>query len=227
MLAEPNHIAETESDGLALWCSPDRRTQSRVATLGASQRLRPGQQLFAEGDRADDIFETVSGTVRLYKLLPDGRRQIIGFLGAGRLLGFAHHDTYAYTAEAVTVVTLHRYARHGFDRLMDQIPGLARRLLSAATDELRAAQNQMLLLGRKTAAEKIASFLLAMEADGGNDEILVPMARGDIADYLGLTIETVCRNLAKLKQDEIIGLPTPNRITILDRERLEDLAAGG
>jgi CRP/FNR family transcriptional regulator, anaerobic regulatory protein len=93
--------------------------------------------------------------------------------------------------------------------------------------ELRAAQDQMLLLGRKAAAEKVASFLLLMaDQQGSDDEISIPMARSDIADYLGLTTETVSRTFTKLKTEELIALPTPNRVEIRDRDQLEGFAAG-
>ena len=106
---------------------------------------------------------------------------------------------------------------------------MAKRLLTVASQELCAAQNQMLLLGRKSATEKVASFLLLMadrQSSEGVDAVDVPMTRSDIADYLGLTIETVSRTLSKLKQDGLIALLTSAHIEIRDRERLEELAAG-
>ena len=102
-------------------------------------------------------------------------------------------------------------------------------MLAATSQELRAAQDQMLLLGRKSASEKVASFLVMIaeqQARSGEDELDLPMTRSDIADYLGLTIETVSRTLSKLKQAGLIALPTAVRIEILDRDRLEDMAAG-
>jgi CRP/FNR family transcriptional regulator len=183
--------------------------------------------VFVEGDDSDSIYEVVRGTLRLYKLLPDGRRQIIGFMTVGHLLGLAPEGVYVYSVEAITDVVLRRYKRAAFDRLIDEVPGLARRLLAAASHELSAAQNQMLLLGRKTAIEKVASFIL-MTADqqAGDDAVEVPMTRADIADHLGLTIETVSRTLSKLKAEGLIALPMPTRLEIRDRDRLEDMAAG-
>src|SRR5262249_15341671 len=145
------------------------------------------------------------------------------------LLGIAAEGLCVYTAEAITDVTLCRYKRSTFERLVDEAPGFARRLLAAASRELRAAQDQMLLLGRKTAIEKVARFLIWTAeqlgdpaADGGD----IQMIQGDIADYLGLTLETVCRTLSKLKQDGIIALPRRGRIQIRDRDRLDELAEG-
>jgi len=188
-----------------------------------------GEILFSEGEDAGSVYEVTGGMLRLYKLLPDGRRQITGFATAGHLLGLAPEGICVYTAEALTEVTLRRYKRAAVERLIDEVPGFARRMLAATSQELRAAQDQMLLLGRKSASEKVASFLVMIaeqQARSGEDELDLPMTRSDIADYLGLTIETVSRTLSKLKQAGLIALPTAVRIEILDRDRLEDMAAG-
>lgn len=193
------------------------------------QRSAPGATLFSEGDAADCVFEVVSGTLRLYKAMADGRRQITGFVSGGQLLGLSHQGSYMYTAEAVTPLTLRRYQRPAFERRIDEEPGLARRLLSAVANELRIAQDQMLLLGRKSAAEKVASFLLALASneDGEVAEgVELPMGRGDIADYLGLTVETVSRTFTKLRNDGLIALPNPSIVEFLDVDQLEDLASG-
>jgi CRP/FNR family transcriptional regulator len=200
---------------------------SRLMAVSSLHRKAPGEVLFSEGDQADSVYEVVRGMLRLCKLLPDGRRQITGFLSAGQFLGLAPEGVCVYTAEAITEVTLCRYKRPAFDRLVDEVPGFAKRVLAVASHELSAAQNQMLLLGRKAAVEKVASFLLLMAEQADEDAFIgLPMTRGDIADYLGLTIETVSRTLTKLKQDRLIALPTPDRIKIRDRGQLEELAAG-
>jgi CRP/FNR family transcriptional regulator len=198
--------------------------------ISSLQRKAPGEVLFAEGDETESIYEVVRGTVRLYKLLLDGRRLIIAFLTAGHLLGLALDGVCVYTAEAVTDVTVCRYNRMAFERLVDDVPGLAKRLLAVTSDELRAAQERMLLLGRKSATEKVASFLALMAEQQGSDdaeEVAIPMTRSDIADYLGLTIGTVSRTLTKLIRQGVIELPRANRIEIRDRDDLEELAAGG
>ena len=200
-----------------------------LMAISSLHRKAPGETLFAEGDEADSIYEVVRGTVRLYKLLPDGRRLITAFLSAGHLLGLPLDGVCVYTAEAITDVTFCRYKRTAFERLVDEVPGLAKRLLVVTSDELRAAQERMLLLGRKSATEKVASFLVLMAGQQGSDdaaEVAIPMTRRDIADYLGLTIETVSRTLTTLKQHGVIALPTANRIEIRDRDDLEELAAG-
>ena len=188
------------------------------------QHLPAGELLFSEGDKAESVFEVLSGMVRLYKLLPDGRRQVTGFLTAGQLLGLAPEGTCVFTADTITEVSLCRYKRDAFERMIDEVPGFARRLLAVTSHELHAAQDQMVLLGRKSASEKVATFLLMLPAR--QDDIDVPMTRGDIADYLGLTVETVSRTLTRLRQDGLIALPVPARIRVLDRKGLENLASG-
>jgi CRP/FNR family transcriptional regulator len=170
--------------------------------------------------------------VKLYKLLGDGRRQITGFLFAGDFLGLALNSTYSYTAEAIEPVTACRFPRQKLERLFDEYPRLEKRMLGMAVDELAAAQDQMLLLGRKTAKEKVASFLLmlarrqehrGMDAAGS---IEVPMSRSDIADYLGLTIETVSRTLTQLRKESTISLKDNKHIDAIGMSMLEDLAEG-
>lgn len=188
------------------------------------QTVPAGELLFSQGDKAETVFEVLSGMVRLYRLLPDGRRQVTGFLTAGQLLGLAPEGTCVFTADTITEVSFCRYKRDAFERLIDEVPGFARRLLAVTSHELHAAQDQMVLLGRKSASEKVASFLLMLPAR--QNDIDVPMTRGDIADYLGLTVETVSRTLTRLRQDGLIALPVPTRIQVLDRKGLENLASG-
>jgi len=208
---------------------PERQATGHVVPVSLLERKAAGETLFAEGDEANNIFEIVRGVLRIVKLLPDGRRQITGFLSAGHVVGLAPEGIHVYSAEAVTEVTLRRYRRAAFERLIDEVPGFAKKLLAVTSHELRLAQDQMLLLGRKTAMERIASFLLIiMEQQAGDSEEIVdvPMTRSDIADYLGLTIETVSRTLTKLKQDGFIALLTPNRMKIQNLDELVELAAG-
>jgi CRP/FNR family transcriptional regulator len=200
----------------------------RIAAISKLRRLAPREVLFLEGDTADHIYEIVSGMLRLYKLLPDGRRQIMGFPTGGHLLGLAPEGVHVYSAEAINEVTLCCYPRSSFDRLVDNLPGLARRLWTVTSDELRFAQDQMLTLGRRCAIEKVASFLvsLAEATPGQGGTITLPVTRGDMADYLGLTLETVSRALSKLRRDGVLDFPAVDRVRFLDRERLSDIAAG-
>jgi CRP/FNR family transcriptional regulator len=200
------------------------RQAGHLMPVNPIQTLPAAELLFSQGDKADSVFEVLSGMVRLFKLLPDGRRQVTGFLTAGQLLGLAPEGICVFTADTLTEVSLCRYKRDAFERLIDEVPGFARRLLAVTSHELHAAQDQMVLLGRKSASEKVATFLLMLPAR--QDDIDVPMTRGDIADYLGLTVETVSRTLTRLRQDGLIALPVPARIKVVDRKGLESLASG-
>jgi len=225
-----NAVPKIDFSTLAVCRGLGHEAATNIMAITSLQKKAAGETIFWEGDAADSVFEVVKGTLRLHKLLPDGRRQVTGFLGAGHLVGLAPEGTWVYTAEAITEVTLCRYRRSAFERLIDTVPGFARRVLTVTSHELRVAQDQMLLLGRKTASERVASFLLLMaDQQGGEDatEIGIPMGRTDIADYLGLTVETVCRTLTQLKRNELIDLPTHGHIVIRDRNALDELAAGG
>lgn len=221
-----DHLAST------LCRNMERQVATRMAQQGALLKVQADHVIFHEGDDADSVFEIVKGMVKLYKLLPDGRRQITGFASAGDLMGLAHDAIFVHTAEAVTEMVVFRIPKVRFERFVDEVPGLARSLLSAAQDELHMAHDQLLLLGRKTATERIASFLLNMverygeDSDGSKMVLPVPMRRCDIADYLGLTIETVSRGLSKLKKDGVVKDLNGGRSMLVDPVQLEDLAAG-
>lgn len=199
---------------------------------GGSQRLTSGQPLFHEGDRASQVFTVTEGGLKLYKLLPDGRRQIMGFVFPGDYLGVTLDDEYAFTAEALEETEACRFSRARFDEFVEEHPALEHELYRLAAHELAAAQAQMLLLGRKSAAERVATFLLSLverkEKVSGQvqTEAFLPMSRSDIADYLGMTKETVSRVLALLKRKRLIRLAALDRIQILDRRALSEMAEG-
>lgn len=204
----------------------------RLRSIMTTVHLEPGQTAIHEGDPADSLFNVVSGTVKLFKLLADGRRQITGFLVPGDFLGIVLNERYAYSAEAVDRVHLCRFPRRRFETLLGEMPRLERRLLGAASNELVAAQDQMLLLGRKTAQEKVASFLRMLARRTARQRspvtsIGIAMSRNDIADYLGLTTETVSRSLTRLKEAGVIASTRRGRIELLDEEALRALAEGG
>jgi len=221
-----DHLAST------LCRNMEREVATRIAQQGVLLKFQPDHVIFHEGDEADSVYEIVKGMVKLYKLLPDGRRQITGFVSAGDLMGLAHNESFIHTSEAVTDVVLFRIPKARFERFIDEVPGLARSLLIAAQDELNFAHDQLLLLGRKTAIERISSFLLSMaeryaeDVDGQEATIHVPMRRCDIADYLGLTIETVSRGLSRLKKDGVVKDMNGGRMMVVNQDRLSSLSAG-
>lgn len=205
--------------------------QTQMAAIVTNIEQPPGTPLFDEGEPADHVFNVTAGTIKVYKLLPDGRRQVTGFLFAGDFLGLANQDTYAYSAEAVTACHLCRFPRRKLEDLMTRFPKVEQRLLNIASNELAVAQEQMLLLGRKTAREKIASFLLllakrAQQRGQKDDSVSVPMSRTDIGDYLGLTTETVSRTFTQLKKANLIRLLPNSQVELSQRAELEDIAGG-
>jgi CRP/FNR family transcriptional regulator len=172
-------------------------------------QVEPGATVFHQDDPADAVYTLVGGSVRLYRLLADGRRQVMGFLFAGDFLGLSMEARYSFGADTITPTALCRFQRRPFEDLAVAKPELMRRLHLYASNELHAAQDQMVLLGRKTASEKLATFLVQMSRRsvrlGRHAEALhLPMSRTDIADYLGLTIETVSRTFTAFKDDGLI-----------------------
>lgn len=211
-------------------CAPlEPAEQVRVTQIMSQIDAADGATIFDETDPADHVFNITSGAVKVYKLLPDGRRAITGFLFPGDFLGLTHRDAYAFSAEALTQTKLCKFPREKLERLLEEMPKLERRLLGLASHELAAAQDQMLLLGRKTAKERLASFLALLSnaarrhGKPGNP-VDLPMGRSDIADYLGLTIETVSRTFTQLKRDGTIQLLDGNRVRLANPEKLEELA---
>lgn len=203
----------------------------QMANIVSNVEIDANQPIFDEGETANSVYNVTAGCVKIYKLLPDGRRQVTGFLFGGDFLGLANQETYAFSAEAVTPAMLCRFPRGKLEAAMERFPQLERRLLGVASHELAVAQEQMLLLGRKTAKERIASFLISLSrgaerrGQGGNP-VRVPMTRADIGDYLGLTTETVSRAFTQLKGQELIALPSQGMVHILDRSALNQLAEG-
>src|SRR5271154_6054731 len=197
--------------------------------ISQAKTFTPKAMLFDQGAIAGSVFNVTAGIVRLYKSLPDGRRQIVGFALPGDFLGLALMDRYSVAAEAVTDVKVCRFARPAFLAYVDGRPHLLRRLHEFAGHELSLAQDQMLLLGRRTAEEKVAAFLLNLQTRYGrigtaSVTVPLPMSRQDIADYLGLTIETVSRTLTRLAREKAL-LIVPDGIRLLSADRLEKLAA--
>jgi CRP/FNR family transcriptional regulator len=196
-----------------------------------SQRIRFDAKatLFAQGSRTTGIFNITSGCVRLSKTLSDGRRQIIGFAIAGDFLGLTFSDRCHFTAEAVEPVTACRFDQKAFSAFMAGKPDLVYRLLEFSAQDLALAREQMVVLGRRSAHERLASFLMGLrkrhERLGRQGATLqLAMGRQDIADYLGLTIETVSRTLTKMSRDKLI-LVVPDGIRFLRLDHLQHLAA--
>jgi CRP/FNR family transcriptional regulator len=180
-----------------------------------------GASVFWEGDAATHVFDLLEGIIRIVKILSGGRRVITEFHYPGDLLGAALEDTYAYTAEAVTPTKLRRIARCHFEAALAHTPELRPYLFARLCNEMAAAQCQLVLLARKTAEERVSSFLLMTARRMNGDmqaaaAIPIPMNRMDVADYLGLTKETVSRAMCRLVSLGVIAMS--GRHTVIIRE---------
>ena len=207
---------------------PDLR---RLAALARIVEVSRGQTFVHEDAPADHFYVLIVGSAKLYKLLPDGRRQIIGFEHANSFLGLSASGSYPFSAEALESIRMCRMPRAGLQAMFRDFPVMQRRLLELTVDELARAQEQMLLLGRKTAIERVASFLLSQATRArpqGAQKLRVHlrMSRRDVADYLGLADETVTRSLAKLTNLGVITIPNVHEVVILDPLRLEAVDQG-
>jgi CRP/FNR family transcriptional regulator, anaerobic regulatory protein len=213
-------------------CAPlTAEEQKRLAAIMRTVDVEPHYAIFHEADSAEYVYNVTTGTVKVYKLLGDGRRQVTGFLFAGDFLGLTHNDVYAYSAEALAPTTLCRFPRRKLEALLDEMPNLEQRLLAMASHELAAAQDQMVLLGRKSARERVVSFILMLSNSAArhgrpSDPVFLPMSRSDIADYLGLTIETVSRTLTRLRKQGLIELLDEKQIRLSKQHELGEIAEG-
>lgn len=204
---------------------------ARLAAIVTSRSFDARQSIVHEGDEAEVLLNVISGTVKIYRALPDGRVQIVGFLSEGDFMGVPATRRYGVSAEAITPVEMCAFPRRSFDRLLNEFPTLERRLFELSTNEVAAARDHMLLLGRKTARERVASFLVAMAdkpscAHVSSPSVALPMTRAEIADYLGLTMETVSRTLTSLRNEGVIVSSPPDRLVLAQLEKLRQIAAG-
>lgn len=193
---------------------------------GSVTHVAAGREIFADGEDADLFYKVVSGVVRVCKFLADGRRQIEAFHAEGEIFGFELGDAHAMSAEAVSDCTLVAYRRYGIETLAKTDQIVASQLFRLAVRSLAQAQNHALLLGRRGAPEKVASFLLALAERSARGRVIhLAMTRQDIADYLGLTIETVSRSFSQFARDGLIALPNIREVRLTNVEALEDIAA--
>lgn len=212
--------------------SPEIDMAAELDRIGTNASYAGGRAVVEDGQPALNVFKVVGGTLRAVRLLPDGRRHIVQFLSAGDFFGLTEGEEYALSVEALSDVTVMRYPRRGFEALLDRNPRAGHWLFNIMCRELAAAHDQSLLLGRKNALERMASFLIAIadrqprrRASEGR-EIDLSMSRTDIADYLGLTIETVSRLLRELRSRHIIEMPSTNHIVFRNLAALDEIASG-
>jgi CRP/FNR family nitrogen fixation transcriptional regulator len=197
---------------LAMQASAPRTAPSSDPQGAVRRSFAKGEQLFVEGDTADFFYKILSGTIRISKLLSDGRRQIDAFHLGGDIFGLENDTEHHFTAEAVEETVVLAFRRSRFTSLLHDNPAFGDQLMKSVIVSLQRAHEHMVLLGRKTALEKMATFLLDMadRLDSGS-QVDLPMQRADIADHLGLTIETVSRTLTQLARAGLIKMATCGR----------------
>ena len=200
-------------------------TVSAIEMMGAPMAFSRNAEIYGENEPAEYLYKVLSGTVRTYKVLNDGRRQIGFFYLPGDVFGLEVGDKHSFSAEAIADCKVLVIKRSSVIALAARETDVARQLWEMTATELRRVQDHIMLL-IKTAQERVAGFLLEMAARApGANEIDLPMSRQDIADYLGLTIETVSRTLTQLENSAAIAVPTSRRIVLRNRAALTRMNA--
>ncbi|MDR3464603.1 MAG: helix-turn-helix domain-containing protein [Xanthobacteraceae bacterium] len=214
---------------LSLCAALEQSEMRGFERLAHQMHLARKESLFQQDELVSSVYNLNEGVARLYKLLPDGRRQIVGFALPGDFLGLTPNDCYSFSADAIGAAVVCRFSKTAFLSFVESKPRILRRMNEFTARELSLAQDQMLLLGRRSAEEKVAAFLVGWrertEHHGMFSKTLpLPMSRQDIADFLGLTIETVSRTFTKLERSKMIVI-VPGGIRLLDSKRVEAMAA--
>jgi CRP/FNR family transcriptional regulator len=206
-----------------------------LSSLGRKQRVSRGQTMVWEGDDSIIVANVISGVLKVSMSIADGREQIVGVVFPGDFIGRPFGQKSPYSVTALSGAELCIFSRANFDAFARNHPELEHKLLQRTLEELDRAREWMLLLGKKAAHERIATLLLEMSNrlgangcsanQGGLDSFELPLDRQQMGDLLGLTIETVSRQLSRLKSDGVIALPDRRMVAIHDRARLQDIAA--
>ncbi len=199
---------------------------SRERVISSDFRYRRGAEIFGESEPAEYIYQLVTGAVRSYKLLSDGRRQIGAFHLPGDMFGLENGGTHRFTAEAIVDTTVRLLRRRAVQGVATGDASVMKDLLRLTAKNLEHAEEHMLLLGRKTSLERVAAFLIEMDRRVTAAGVMqLPMGRRDIADYLGLTLETVSRALSILHGEGVIAFigRTQRQIAVLDRIKLAQI----
>ncbi|HET7716110.1 MAG TPA: helix-turn-helix domain-containing protein [Bauldia sp.] len=222
--ATPRPAATRSAEAPAAKARADGALAAAFIVHGAPLRFARNTEVYGESEPAEYFYQVMSGAVRTYKVLQDGRRQIGAFYLPGDVFGLEAGESRAFSAEAVVDSTVRAARRSTIVALATRDAELSSDLWSQTAGGFRLAQEHMLLLGRKNAEERVASFLLEMARRESAVEVVeLPMSRQDIADYLGLTIETVSRTFTQLEDKEAIELPSSRRIRLRSRESLQQL----
>jgi CRP/FNR family transcriptional regulator len=214
----------------ALFCGEacDARELAELKRLATPIRFEGGQTIFSEDDAARSAFGLSHGVVRLYRLLPDGRRQVVAFAFPGDFLAMPLAERFSFSADAIGEVSVCKFTREELSRLIGTSPGIMRLLIEFAARELQSAQDQLTLLGNSSAEERVVAFLVNWRRRVArlmpvSQAVPLPMRRQDIADFLGLKLETVSRTFAKLEQRGIIRI-VPHGVMLIGLEQTELVA---
>ena len=193
--------------------------------MGARMTFERDAEVFGEGEPADFVYRVASGAVRTYRVLSDGRRQIGDFHLVGDLFGLEAGREHLFGAEAISRSDIIVCRRSSLFSLAARSPDIGQALWAETARELERAQSHLMLLGRKSACERVATFLGALASrEPAGTEIMLPMSRQDMADYLGLTIETVSRTFTQLQFDGVIQLHGCRRVQVLSPTALSRLS---
>jgi len=199
--------------------------QNTIEATGETVSFDPNEEIYAEEDLSLYLYKVRKGTVRLCRLLEDGRRQISAFLVPGDMFGLELGDCHSFSAEAVEACEISMFDRRGVQALAQINNSVAMRLWELTAQSGRRLQEHILLLGRMTAKAKVATFLLSLADRIGVTELRLAMARHDIGDHLGLTLETVSRTLTQLENEGFIRMRGARAIDIMNSSALKRLAA--
>ncbi len=221
----PPFIRTIERNAASKTTDQRRSLDEILELMGAKIEYDRNNEIYGEGESAEFIYKVVSGAVRVYKILDDGRRQINGFYLPGDIIGIEASSEHHFSAEAVVKSRLLVIKRSAVLTLAARQSEIASELWSITARELDHVQNLMITLGRKNALERVAAFLLEMAKRARSFTIELPMSRQDIADYLGLTIETVSRTFTQLENEQAIELPASRRVVLRNRNLLSRLNA--
>lgn len=196
-----------------------------IGALGVRLHFDRDDSIYSQGDQSEFVYRIVSGLVRTARLTDDGRRQIGGFYYVGDMLALEDENEHCFSAEAMSDCQVLAIRRRALDAAAARDSTVARQLWTAGYRSLRKMQSHLVQIGRKTALERVAAILAELAARASGEEVDLPMSRQDIADYLGLTIETVSRMFTQLQASGIIALTGLRRMRVSDPTALQKLAA--
>jgi CRP/FNR family transcriptional regulator len=214
---------------LSACCALEDGELDTLWRLARTVNFAPRELILQQDEPANNVFNITAGAVRIYKLLPNGNRHVLGFAIPGDFIGISVGENYELSADAMCPTTVCQFTRASFLEFLDTKPHFLRHMHAMATRELEMARNQIVILGRRTAEEKVAAFLIGLRdrwarIDGATLHIPLPMTRQDIGDFLGLTVETVSRMFTRLARKKTLVV-TPEGVRLLDVAKLEAMTS--